>query len=48
VAALGLLTEPVAAALLALIILAEPITAWQIVGGTIILWGIFIARKGYA
>jgi drug/metabolite transporter (DMT)-like permease len=47
VAALGLLTEPVAAALLALIVLAEPITAWQIVGGTIILWGIFIARKGY-
>lgn len=47
-AALGLLTEPVAAALLALMILAEPITAWQTVGGIVILWGIFIARKGYA
>lgn len=47
-AALGLLTEPVAAALLALFILAEPITAWQTVGGAVILWGIFIARKGYA
>lgn len=47
-AALGLLTEPVSAALLALIILAEPITAWQTVGGAVILWGIFIARKGYA
>jgi drug/metabolite transporter (DMT)-like permease len=47
-AALGLLTEPVSAALFALFILAEPITAWQIVGGAVILWGIFIARKGYA
>lgn len=47
-AALGLLTEPVAAALLALAVLAEPITAWQAAGGVIILWGIFIARKGYA
>lgn len=47
-AALGLLTEPVAAALLALAILGEPITAWQAAGGVIILWGIFIARKGYA
>jgi drug/metabolite transporter (DMT)-like permease len=47
-AALGLLTEPVAAALLALAILDEPITAWQMAGGAIILWGIFIARKGYA
>ncbi len=47
-AAVGLLTEPVAAAVLAFFILAEPITAWQTVGGAIILWGIFIARKGYA
>lgn len=47
-AALGLLTEPVAAAVLALFILAEPITAWQTVGGAVILWGIFIARRGYA
>lgn len=47
-AALGLLTEPVAAAFLAMGILAEPITGWQTIGGTIILWGIFVARKGYA
>jgi drug/metabolite transporter (DMT)-like permease len=47
-AALGLLTEPVAAALLALVVLAEPITGWQTIGGAIILWGIFVARKGYA
>ena len=47
-AALGLLTEPIAAALLALAVLGEPITAWQTAGGAIILWGIFIARKGYA
>lgn len=47
-AALGLLTEPVTAALLALVLLGEPITAWQMAGGAIILWGIFIARRGYA
>jgi drug/metabolite transporter (DMT)-like permease len=47
-AALGLLTEPVAAAFLAMIVLGEPITGWQTVGGAIILWGIFVARKGYA
>jgi len=47
-AALGLLTEPVAAAILAMVVLAEPITGWQTVGGAIILWGIFVARKGYA
>jgi drug/metabolite transporter (DMT)-like permease len=47
-AALGLLTEPISAAVLALFILAEPITAWQTIGGAVILWGIFIARKGYA
>ena len=46
-AAVGLLLEPIAAALLALLILAEPITPWQMIGGAIILWGIFIARKGY-
>ena len=47
VAAVGLLFEPVAAALLGVLILAEPITAWQTVGGAIILWGILIARRGY-
>jgi drug/metabolite transporter (DMT)-like permease len=44
-ASVGLLLEPVAAALLAAIILGEAVTAWQFVGGAIILWGIFIARK---
>ncbi len=45
-AATGLLFEPVAAAFMAAILLAEPISAWQAVGGAIILWGLFIARKG--
>ncbi len=45
-AATGLLFEPVAAAFMAAILLAEPISAWQAVGGGIILWGLFIARKG--
>ena len=42
----GLLLEPVAAALLAWIILAEAVTPWQAVGGAIILWGIVLARRG--
>jgi len=45
-AATGLLFEPVAAAFMAAILLAEPISTWQAVGGAIILWGLFIARKG--
>lgn len=45
-AATGLLFEPVAAAFMAAVLLAEPISAWQAVGGGIILWGLFIARKG--
>jgi drug/metabolite transporter (DMT)-like permease len=44
--AVGLLFEPMAAAVMAMIVLAEPLTAWQTVGGGIILWGIFIARRG--
>ncbi|MDH5411531.1 MAG: DMT family transporter [Alphaproteobacteria bacterium] len=42
----GLLLEPVAAALLAWIILAEAITPWQATGGAVILWGIVMARRG--
>ena len=42
----GLLLEPVAAALLAWIILSEAVTTWQAAGGAVILWGIFLARRG--
>jgi drug/metabolite transporter (DMT)-like permease len=42
----GLLLEPLAAALLAWAILSEEITAWQATGGTVILWGIVLARRG--
>ncbi len=42
----GLLLEPVAAALLAWIILSEAITPWQAAGGAVILWGILLARLG--
>lgn len=37
-----------AAAIMALFLLAEPIAAWRTVGGAIILWGIFMSRKGCA
>ncbi len=43
---IGLLLEPVAAALLAWVILAEAVSPWQGAGGVIILWGIVIARRG--
>lgn len=42
----GLLLEPLAAALLAWLILAEAITPWQAVGGAVVLWGIVMARRG--
>lgn len=42
----GLLLEPVAAAFLAWVILAESISPWQAVGGGVILWGIVLARRG--
>lgn len=42
----GLLLEPVAAALLAWLVLAEAVTPWQAVGGAIVLWGIAVARRG--
>ncbi len=42
----GLLLEPVAAAALGWLILAEAITPWQAAGGAVILWGIVLARRG--
>jgi len=42
----GLLMEPLAAALLAWAILSEEITPWQATGGAVILWGIVLARRG--
>lgn len=42
----GLLLEPVAAALLAWIILSEAVSLWQAMGGAVILWGIVLARRG--
>lgn len=42
----GLLLEPVAAAVLAWILLSEAVTPWQAAGGAVILWGIFLARRG--
>ena len=45
-ASVTLLFEPVAAALLAWLVLAEEPTTWQLVGGIIILAGIYVARRG--
>ena len=42
---LSLLIQPVASAVLALIILDESIGPWQAVGGTIVLSGILLARR---
>jgi len=43
---LSLLVQPVASAVLALIILDESIGPWQAVGGTIVLSGILLGRRG--
>jgi drug/metabolite transporter (DMT)-like permease len=43
---IGLLLEPVAAALLAWVVLAEAVSPWQAAGGAVILWGIVLARRG--
>jgi drug/metabolite transporter (DMT)-like permease len=43
---IGLLLEPVAAALLAWVVLFEAISPWQAAGGAVILWGIVMARRG--
>ncbi len=42
---LGLLIEPISAALLAFLILGEGLSMWQAVGGIIILSGIIVARR---
>jgi drug/metabolite transporter (DMT)-like permease len=44
--AVGLLIQPVGAALIAAAMLGEPLTPWTIVGGIIVLSGILMARKG--
>jgi drug/metabolite transporter (DMT)-like permease len=42
----GLLLQPVAAAVLAWMILGEALGAWQALGGSIVLTGIVLARRG--
>lgn len=42
----GLLLQPAIAAVLAWLLLAEPLGAWQAAGGIVILVGIVIARRG--
>lgn len=42
----SLLLQPAVAALLAWVLLAEPLSAWQGAGGLVILLGIVLARKG--
>jgi len=42
----GLLLQPVAAALFAWLLLAEPVVTLQIAGGLIVLAGIYLARRG--
>jgi len=42
----GLLLQPVMAAMLAWVLLAEPLAALQIVGGAVVLAGIYLARRG--
>jgi drug/metabolite transporter (DMT)-like permease len=42
----GLLLQPVVAALFAWLLLAEPVVALQVAGGLIVLAGIYLARRG--
>lgn len=42
----SLLLQPAVAALLAWVLLSEPLSAWQGLGGLVILVGILLARKG--
>lgn len=42
----SLLLQPVIAALLAWALLAEPLGVWQAAGGSVVLAGIFLARRG--
>ncbi|MBX8819163.1 DMT family transporter, partial [Ochrobactrum sp. MR31] len=43
---LTLLIQPVVAAILAWILLSEPLSIWQICGGLIVIAGIMQARRG--
>ena len=42
----ALLTQPVVAALLAVVILGELPVIWQAIGGVIVLLGIYLAKRG--
>ncbi|MDF3075520.1 MAG: conserved rane protein of unknown function [Alphaproteobacteria bacterium] len=42
----ALLTQPVVAAILAVLILGEVPLVWQVVGGVIVLFGIWLAKRG--
>src|SRR5262249_2096870 len=44
----GLLLQPVIAALFAWVLLAEPLVPLQIAGGLVVLIGIYLARRGSA
>ncbi len=44
-ASVGLLLQPVMAAVFAWMLLGEPLVAWQIAGGAVVLAGIYLARK---
>lgn len=44
----SLLFQPVMAALFAWVLLAEPLVALQVVGGLVVLFGIYLARRGSA
>jgi drug/metabolite transporter (DMT)-like permease len=44
----SLLFQPVMAAIFAWVLLAEPLVALQVVGGAIVLFGIYLARRGSA
>ena len=42
----ALLVQPVAAALLAWLLLSEAVGTWQALGGMLVLFGILVARRG--
>jgi drug/metabolite transporter (DMT)-like permease len=44
----GLLLQPVVAAVFAWFLLAEPLVALQVAGGLVVLAGIYLARRGSA
>jgi drug/metabolite transporter (DMT)-like permease len=42
----GLLVQPIAAALLGWLLLAEPLGRWQVLGASVVLAGIYLAHSG--